>query len=104
VRDTAVGPYLVLDERSSEHLLAQVRRALADKVPGEAAPVVLVSMDVRRYVRGFLIRNGLDIAVLSYQDLAGDFTIQPVGSIGLGNIRRERAPVEASEREAVPVG
>lgn len=89
IRDTAVGPYLVLDERSGEQLLAQFRRVAADAGASEVKPVVLASMDVRRYVRGYIVRNGLDLAVLSYQDLAGDFLVQPVGSISFNGRRQE---------------
>lgn len=95
IRDTAVGPYLVLDERSGEQLLAQFRRLAADSAASEVRPVVLASMDVRRYVRGYVVRNGLDIAVLSYQDLAGDFTVHPVGSIKL-NAQRQEPPARKS--------
>ena len=83
VRDTAVGPYLVLDEQHAERLLEKVRRVAANAPSERIRPVILTSMDVRRFVRGFLTRNGLDIPVLSYQELADDFTIQPVGTISL---------------------
>jgi type III secretion protein V len=83
VRETTVGPYLVLDEETSEDLLARVRAAIGSP-PGGMRPVILTSMDVRRYLRGFLTRNDLDAPVLSYQDLANEFTVQPIGSIGIG--------------------
>lgn len=83
VRDSAAGPYLVLEDRQSEALLSQMRQILSSTAPGQTRPVVLTSMDVRRFVRGFLTRNGIDLAVLSYQDLASDFTIQPAGSVKL---------------------
>ncbi|WP_439495797.1 type III secretion system export apparatus subunit SctV [Bosea sp. (in: a-proteobacteria)] len=91
VRDTAVGPYLVLDDRQSEKLLSHMRQIHATIKPGQTPPVILASMDIRRFVRGFLTRNGIDLAVLSYQDLASDFTIQPVGSVKL-TATREQAP------------
>ncbi|MGQ4274891.1 type III secretion system export apparatus subunit SctV [Terrihabitans sp. B22-R8] len=87
MRDTAVGPYLVLDDRQSERFLSQVRQLHATVKSGQTPPVILASMDIRRFVRGFLTRNGIDLAVLSYQDLASDFTIQPVGSIKIGGGR-----------------
>lgn len=83
VRETAKGPYLVLTEEQSEALLSKMRQINSNRVPGQTHPVILTSMDVRRFVRGFLTRNGIDLAVLSYQDLATDFTIHPVGSITL---------------------
>ena len=102
VRDTAVGPYLVLEERASEALLSQMRRVQesAGSRTGEEAgrPVLLASMDIRRFVRGFLFRNGVEIAVLSYQDLADEFTVQPVGSINLSRMQvtptKEQVPAQ----------
>ncbi|MER2249765.1 type III secretion system export apparatus subunit SctV [Methylorubrum podarium] len=103
VRDTAVGPYLVLDERASEALLSQMRRIQEGLGPRNEAdeagrPVLLASMDIRRFVRGFLSRNGIAIAVLSYQDLADEFTIQPVGSISLS---RPQSPAKAAPKAQV---
>ncbi|GLR89692.1 type III secretion system export apparatus subunit SctV [Bradyrhizobium iriomotense] len=93
VRDTAKGPYLVLTEGQSEALLSKMRQINSNRVPGQTQPVILASMDVRRFVRGFLTRNGIDLAVLSYQDLAPDFTIQPAGSITL-TATKDKAPSE----------
>ncbi|WBL81372.1 type III secretion system export apparatus subunit SctV [Bradyrhizobium xenonodulans] len=101
IRDTAVGPYLVLDERSGEQLLAQFRRMAADAGASEVKPVVLASMDVRRYVRGYIVRNGLELAVLSYQDLAGDFMVQPVGSVSLNGPRPDM-PARSAAKPAQP--
>ncbi|MDX8443591.1 type III secretion system export apparatus subunit SctV [Mesorhizobium australafricanum] len=83
IRDSAVGPYLVLGDGQSEMLLSQMRQIHSNPAPGQRHPVILASMDVRRFVRGFLTRNGIDLAVLSYQDLDSEFTIQPVGSVKL---------------------
>ncbi|WP_114949051.1 type III secretion system export apparatus subunit SctV [Microvirga calopogonii] len=82
-RDTAAGPTLVLEDRQSEALVSQMRQVLSSTASDQTNPVVLTSMDVRRFVRGFLMRNGIDLSVLSYQDLASDFTIQPAGSVTL---------------------
>ncbi|MDF0497175.1 type III secretion system export apparatus subunit SctV [Bradyrhizobium yuanmingense] len=83
VRDTAVGPYLVLEDRESEMLLSQFRKIHSSIARGQSQPVILGSMDIRRFVRGFLTRNGIELPVLSYQDLAPEFTIQPIGSVKL---------------------
>ncbi|WP_375785029.1 type III secretion system export apparatus subunit SctV [Bradyrhizobium sp. Pha-3] len=83
VRETAVGPYLVLDDWQSERLLAQFRQIQSTIAQSQSQPVILGSMDIRRFVRGFLTRNGIDLPVLSYQDLASDFTVQPIGSVKL---------------------
>ncbi|WP_458380575.1 type III secretion system export apparatus subunit SctV [Rhizobium ruizarguesonis] len=83
ISDSAVGPYLVLEDWQSEMLLSQMRQIQSSIAPGQTSPVILAPMDVRRFVRGFLTRNGIDLAVLSYQDLASDFTIQTIGSVKL---------------------
>lgn len=94
VRDTAVGPYLVLEDWQSEMLLSQIRQVRSKIAPGQAQPVILGLMDIRRFVRGFLTRNSIDLAVLSYQDLATDFTVQPVGSIKLTAMRDKATSME----------
>ncbi|VIO69147.1 Invasion protein InvA [Bradyrhizobium ivorense] len=91
VRETAVGPYLVLDDWQSEKLLLQFRQIHSTIAQSQSQPVILGSMDIRRFVRGFLTRNGIDLPVLSYQDLASDFTVQPIGSVKLP-AAKERAP------------
>ncbi|MEI8702885.1 MAG: EscV/YscV/HrcV family type III secretion system export apparatus protein [Mesorhizobium sp.] len=83
VRDSDAGPYLALEDRQSEAMLSQIRQVVSNTEPGQTRPILLTSMDVRRFVRGFLTRNGIDLAVLSYQDLASDFTIRPAGSVKL---------------------
>ncbi|WFU31575.1 type III secretion system export apparatus subunit SctV [Bradyrhizobium brasilense] len=95
VRETAVGPYLVLDDWQSEKLLSQFRQIHSTIAQSQSQPVILGSMDIRRFVRGFLTRNGIDLPVLSYQDLASDFTVQPIGSVKLP-AAKERVP--SSER------
>lgn len=94
VRETAKGPYLVLSDGQSEALLSKMRHIHSNVVRAQIKPVILASMDIRRFVRGFLTRNGIDLAVLSYQDLASDFTIQPVGSITLAAAKDDDAPSE----------
>lgn len=84
VRDTAVGPYLVLENHESEMLLSQFRQIQSTIARSQSPPVILGPMDIRRFLRGFLTRNGIELPVLSYQDLASDFTVQPIGSVKLG--------------------
>jgi type III secretion protein V len=38
-------------------------------------------MDVRRHLRNLLMRNDLDMPVLSYQELAPEFSVQPLATI-----------------------
>jgi type III secretion protein V len=36
---------------------------------------------VRRHVRNLLVRHDLDVSVLSYQELAPEFSVQPLASV-----------------------
>jgi type III secretion protein V len=38
-------------------------------------------MDVRRHVRNLLVRNDLDVPVLSFQEMAPEFSVQPLATI-----------------------
>ncbi|MCJ2013118.1 type III secretion system export apparatus subunit SctV [Methylobacterium sp. J-076] len=107
VRDTAVGPYLVLEDHASEALLTQVRELVqkAGRRIGESEagrPVLVTAMDIRRFVRGFLFRNGIDMTVLSYQDLAEEFSIRPVGTISLARAHAAREAARFQGQQAPP--
>jgi type III secretion protein V len=48
----------------------------------DTSPVVLTSMDVRRHIRTLLTRNDIDLPVLAYQEVAPEFSVQPLATIG----------------------
>ncbi|HEV2676021.1 MAG TPA: FHIPEP family type III secretion protein, partial [Aliidongia sp.] len=77
VRETPIGPYLSLPEDALAMLLDDIRRPLQDG----AHPALLTSFDVRRLLRGLLVRHEIDLPVLSYQDLSSEISVQPMGSI-----------------------
>ncbi len=87
VRQTTVGEYLALDDGLSAALVESIRDNLREPVEGGTPPVVLASLDVRRFVRSLMSNNGMrDTAVLSYQDLSTEFTITPLTTILLPNV------------------
>lgn len=82
VRQTTVGEYLALDDNVSAALVETIRDNLRAPAEGGTPPVVLASLDVRRFVRSLMSNNGMrDTAVLSYQDLSTEFTITPLTTI-----------------------
>ncbi len=93
IRDTAGGPFLALDSEVADRLVAVFRERLGAHEPGPGQPVIVTSVDVRRFVRGLLARNGLDVAILSYQDLAPEFPVQPISPIGLRAVPQPLAAV-----------
>ena len=95
VRTTAVGAFLSISDRVARPILEQIKRALA--AAPQARSVVLASMDVRRHVRNLLIRNDLDVPVLSYQELAPEFNVQPLVTI-TGDPEKETLDAVVQER------
>jgi type III secretion protein V len=98
VRQTTVGNYLALPEETAQTFVDSVRAQLSKVVDGAAKPVALTALDIRRFVRSMLVKNDIDLPVLSYQDLAPEFTVQPIGTIRLA--APEVAPLETIGAEA----
>ncbi|WP_081827850.1 type III secretion system export apparatus subunit SctV [Kozakia baliensis] len=100
VRETPAGAFLALDPDMSQQLLGAIKERFTN-APGvnsggnrETQPIIVCSLDTRRFVRGFLTRNSLDYAVLSYQDLAEEFPVHPIGTISLGISANVQAAVQ----------
>jgi type III secretion protein V len=79
VRPTAVGAFLSISDTAARPIVDRIRQTFA--AAPETLPVVLTSMDVRRHVRNLLVRHDLDVSVLSYQELAPEFSVQPLASV-----------------------
>ena len=65
-------------------MINEIARALAEAAP-DANPVVLASMDVRRVIRHLLTRSNIYVPVMSYQELAPEFNVQPLGALTKDN-------------------
>jgi type III secretion protein V len=96
VRQTAVGSLLSLPEEIARPVIGQIRQAYESSA-ADVAPAVLVSMDIRRHLRNLLARNDVDLPVLSYQELAPEFSVQSLASIALPNPSANAAPAQAAE-------
>jgi type III secretion protein V len=82
VRPTTVGTFLNISEDAVRPVIDQFRRLIAMTKP-DVSPAVLAAMDVRRHLRNLLMRNDIDIPVLSYQELAPEFSVQPLATVVL---------------------
>ena len=72
-------------------MIDEIARALAEAAPG-TNPVVLTSMDVRRMTRHLLTRSNIHVPVLSYQELAPEFNVQPLGALTKGSQPEKEVP------------
>lgn len=94
IRQTTVGAYLALPEGQAEELVDTIRGHLGRVVAGGRPPVILTALDTRRFLRQTLARNQVEAAVLSYAEIAPDYTVQPVAVVRLTG-RRNRQDAEA---------
>ncbi len=84
IRQTTVGEYLALDDALSNSLIETLKASIREPDDGGSTPVVLASLDVRRFMRSLMSNNGMrHVPVLSYQDLSNEFTVVPVTTIML---------------------
>lgn len=83
VRQTSAGNYLALDPATGKKLVENIKRQVGDITQMVQRPVILVSMDLRRYLRKLIELELYDLAVLSYQELTEEITVQPLGRISL---------------------
>ncbi|WP_323898174.1 SctV family type III secretion system export apparatus subunit AscV [Aeromonas hydrophila] len=83
VRQTSAGSYLALDPTITQSFLDQVRHTVGDLTQMQNKPVLIVSMDIRRYVRKLIEGDYHALPVLSYQELTQQINIQPLGRVGL---------------------
>jgi type III secretion protein V len=83
VRQTSAGSYLALDPAVGKRLVDNLKKAVGDLTARAQRPVLLTSMDIRRYLRKLIEQDLYDLPVLSYQELTQDVNIQPLARVEL---------------------
>lgn len=83
IRRTQTGTYLSLDPNIAHDILEAIRREIEDLPPTAQKPVVITDAEVRRFVRKMVELEFPELTVLSYQELASELNIQPVGRISM---------------------
>ena len=83
VRQTSAGSYLSLDPAVSKRLMESIKKTVGDIGGNAQRPVLLTSMDIRRYLRKMIEQDLYDLPVLSYQELTQEINIQPLARIDL---------------------
>ena len=83
IRQTSAGSYLALDPAVSKKLVENIKRTVGDLSAGVQRPVLLTSMDIRRYLRKMIEQDLYDLPVLSYQELTQEINIQPLSRVDL---------------------
>ena len=83
IRQTSAGSYLALDPSTGKKLVEGIKRTVGDISAAAHKPVLLTSMDIRRYLRKMIEQELYELPVLSYQELTQDVNIQPLARIEL---------------------
>ncbi len=83
IRQTSSGAYLSLDPSVTSRFLQQLKAEIGVFPHIPPIPVLLTSMDIRRYVRKLVEAEYEDLPVVSYQELTPEITVQPLGRITL---------------------
>ncbi|MCK6550460.1 type III secretion system export apparatus subunit SctV [Myxococcota bacterium] len=77
------GKMLALEPSICREIIDEVIRAADPLLAEGLRPVVLTNAEVRRYVRKLLESSIPEVAVLSYEELPGELTVQPMGRVCL---------------------
>ncbi|MDR1432858.1 MAG: type III secretion system export apparatus subunit SctV [Puniceicoccales bacterium] len=83
IRQTSAGSYLALDPEMAKKLVHAIKEEVGDFANETNRPVLLTSMDIRRYVRKLIELELYELPVLSHQELTEEITIQPLGRINM---------------------
>lgn len=83
IRQTSAGAYLALDPTVTARFVEVVKAAIGRIGHLDHKPVLITSMDIRRYVRKLLEAEVYELAVLSHQELTEEITVQPLGRISI---------------------
>ncbi|MGX5658537.1 type III secretion system export apparatus subunit SctV [Castellaniella ginsengisoli] len=83
IRQTSAGSYLALDPGATKKLVENIRQAVGDISASARKPVLLTSMDIRRYLRKMIEQDLYELPVLSYQELTQEINVQPLARVDL---------------------
>ena len=83
IQHTQSGSYLALEPEITQEILTAVRNEVGNLPPTAQNPVILTTMEIRRYFRKLVELEFPHLAVLSYQELSPDMNIQPIARITL---------------------
>jgi type III secretion protein V len=83
VRQTSGGSYLALDPSTTKKLVENIKQTVGDITANSRKPVLLTSMDIRRYLRKMIEQDLYELPVLSYQELTQEINVQPLARVDL---------------------
>ena len=83
IRQSENGNYLALEPDTAQEILKTFEQEVGNLPQSAQKPVVITTMEVRRYLKKLVEIHHPEIAVLSYQELAPEIRVQPIARISL---------------------
>ena len=84
-RQTSAGTYMNLTEEAVQPLIGEIARALAEAAPDAKYRRAHLDGRAAGDTTPLLTRSNIYVPVMSYQELAPEFNVQPLGSLTKGN-------------------
>jgi len=72
-----------MDPQNVRKIIGTVKSTIGDLSNIPQKPVLIVSVDIRRYFRKMIEREYYELPVLSFQELSSEINIQPLGRLKL---------------------
>lgn len=83
IRQTSTGNFVVLEPEVTRKIVEEASEAVGDITRHRHKPVLVTAVDIRRYVRKMLEIELYDLAVLSFQELTQEISVQPIGRLSI---------------------
>lgn len=83
IRQSAQGSYLDIEPTDSTNIISAIMEAVGPQLQSPKSPVLITSLDVRRYVKKMLETELFEVSVLSFQEIDAGVNVQPLSQINL---------------------
>lgn len=83
IRQTPTGRFINIDPGTKRQFIENIKKNVAEMGDKVAKPILLTAMDIRHSVHQLIKSEILELAVLSYQELADDISVQTMAQINL---------------------
>jgi len=83
VRQSSMGSYLAIEPEKTAKIIEAVSAKILPHLSGGETPIVMTSLDIRRYIKKMLEKEFHEVAVLSFQEVNPEINVQPIDQISL---------------------
>jgi type III secretion protein V len=83
IREGSAGAFLAMDQEQSDLLIGAIQSQIGDVPTRTQNPVLVVDSSIRRFIKAALGNNFPELHALSYNELASEIAVEPIGMISL---------------------